>query len=95
MGSTRMLPFLALVACAAAVIFDDANESFWERRLAGHPAASQQAIVDVALRPDTGTEGPATPQSSARSLDLSGPNIGGPAPGATPLKAISRSAASG
>jgi hypothetical protein len=33
---------------------------------------------DAALRPDTGTEGPATPRSSARSLDLSAGDQAGP-----------------
>jgi len=48
----------------------------WSVSLIRLRAASHQAIVDAAPRPDTGTEGPATPQSSARSLDLSRPNIG-------------------
>jgi hypothetical protein len=49
--STRILPLLASAACAAAVVSDDANESFWERHplLASLAASMIVVILTVAV----------------------------------------------
>ena len=49
--TTRILAFLALLACGAAVVSDDANESFWERHalLAGLAASVIVVMLTVAV----------------------------------------------
>lgn len=49
--NTRILAFLALLACSAAVVSDDANERFWERHalLAGLAASVIVVMLTVAV----------------------------------------------
>jgi peptidoglycan/LPS O-acetylase OafA/YrhL len=49
--NTRILALLALLACAAAIVSDDANESFWERHplLAGLAASVIVVMLTVAV----------------------------------------------
>jgi hypothetical protein len=48
---TRMLAFLALLACGAAVVSDDTNQSFWERHalLTGLAASVIVVMLTVAV----------------------------------------------